>query len=628
MAEEDTNDVTELKTKLRRQLKAINRKLERYAPRVAGRGTDSPATTTSDEDDAGNPFDLPFTDLRRFNREVRKRGKRWLKIQERDLRERLEELYYDVRRQELQRIDDKFPPGVASRATRERMMNLVNNNIERRIAIQLEKKKLDEWSEAKVMSMAKAECKKQLWDEYTEMKMEYMAQLEAQKMEKEREREERELKEKEKDKPRRKLRRASIAGMALDAFGRASMDGLEEYLDMIEEDLEGQDDEAAENEGEQESKDKQDKEETSRAEVGPEEGVMSEGQREAFVLHLRDQGDIAVQDFAAVKKLDLSRCNLSKRHIAQFAVLLPGLAGMEWLDLQGNDLGPHSISGLLEAIAANGDLPLNSLNLSSNLVGCSSKHGAEALRDFLAIESERERFKRFFLRSNFMANSCTKILVEGITGSSPLTELDLSENSIGTSGVRALCDMLDRGEQEDQGNRTLAALNLSYNNLGPDSVKLLGESLKRSRLLRLDLDWNPLGNAGFLEVMEVIPYTGILELNLTSTQVKSRAVRKLFRNWMNSDLSLMKLKTLHLSNSHLSRKSSKMIIALANEFDFKLVYQGASNVHAEKYDAAGIEVEELFEESESEESEAESEWRSGESEEGTDGDPAEGGAPA
>ena len=39
-------------------------------------------------------------------------------------------------------------------------------------------------------------------------------------------------------------------------------------------------------------------------------------------------------------------------------------------------------------------------------------------------------------------------------------------------------------------------------------------------------------------------------------------------------------------------------------------------------------VEELFEESESEESEAESEWRSGESEEGTDGDPAEGGAPA
>lgn len=27
MAEEDTNDVTELKTKLRRQLKAINRKL-------------------------------------------------------------------------------------------------------------------------------------------------------------------------------------------------------------------------------------------------------------------------------------------------------------------------------------------------------------------------------------------------------------------------------------------------------------------------------------------------------------------------------------------------------------------------------------------------------------------------
>ena len=110
---------------------------------------------------------------------------------------------------------------------------------------QLEKKKLDEWSEAKVMSMAKAECKKQLWDEYTEMKMEYMAQLEAQKMEKEREREERELKEKEKEKPRRKLRRASIAGMALDAFGRASMDGLEEYLDMIEEDLEGQDDEAA-----------------------------------------------------------------------------------------------------------------------------------------------------------------------------------------------------------------------------------------------------------------------------------------------------------------------------------------------------------------------------------------------
>ena len=158
--EEDTNDVTELKTKLRRQLKAINRKLERYAPRVAGRGTDSPTTTTSDEDDAGNPFDLPFTDLRRFNREVRKRGKRWLKIQERDLRERLEELYYDVRRQELQRIDEKFPPGVASRATRERMMNLVNNNIERRIAIQVEKKKLDEWSEAKVMSMAKAECKK------------------------------------------------------------------------------------------------------------------------------------------------------------------------------------------------------------------------------------------------------------------------------------------------------------------------------------------------------------------------------------------------------------------------------------------------------------------------------------
>ncbi|XP_007889513.2 ribonuclease inhibitor-like [Callorhinchus milii] len=134
------------------------------------------------------------------------------------------------------------------------------------------------------------------------------------------------------------------------------------------------------------------------------------------------------------------------------------------------------------------------LNLSNNDLGDSGvKRLCEALRN------PECKIQSLWLSYNSLTADCTEDLVSALSTNYSLMELNLSNNDLGDSGVKRLCEALRNPECKIQ------SLWLSYNSLTADCTEDLVSALSTNySLMELNLSNNDLGDSGVKRLCEAL----------------------------------------------------------------------------------------------------------------------------
>ncbi|XP_042202664.1 NACHT, LRR and PYD domains-containing protein 3-like, partial [Callorhinchus milii] len=156
----------------------------------------------------------------------------------------------------------------------------------------------------------------------------------------------------------------------------------------------------------------------------------------------------------------------------------PALHKCRQLRLQGNDLTADCTEDLASVISIN--LSMTELSLSRNKLGDSGvKRLCESLRN------PKCKLQSLRLEANNLTADCTEDLASALIKNRSLTELNLNRNALGDSGVKGLCDTLRTPECKIQ------SMGLGCNRLTDGCTDDLVSALCTSRSLRkLDLGFN------------------------------------------------------------------------------------------------------------------------------------------
>jgi len=589
---EEDEKLKAVKRDLRSKLKAVNRKLDRFNPKVLQRREslqskiEASALSPSGSDDEKRV--LHITDLRRFYREVRKRAKKWQTAQEQAYRERLEEHYLPTKEREIEEIEKKCPGNShAHRAERERLVNLISNNIERRIAVEIEKRRLEDWSERRALAYAKAECRKVLWEEFREMKLEYLAELERLKDQGEATAAEEAMehpgeliKGNQGDKGRQGRRGSFFHGRALHGgdgdglggvLGTFAGSALDFDGDGLADDMESPEGGAGDEQDEGHAK-----EDATQGLVVPQSRQGSRDvrltlfQRRELLRALESPTMHVGKSMSAITHLSLAHCSLKRKSVIALSAAMGSFPLMKNLDMKGNDLGCHSTRVLLEAVNFHPEIPLAALDISSNSIGCGGREGVEAVRDFLVLENSFQRLKSLNLRSNFFGENVEVVMSAFLQHKDISVEvLNLADNGIQGAGVVAVAQALKL-------NQNIVELNLAHNRIGSDGAIVIGELACESQLLRLNLEWNPLYDQGVEELSKMIPLSSLQEVNIGSTKMKDRGAFELYNNLMPA-ISLP-LKVLDVSHSLLSSEALRLVREMTKDHGIALKRHGMTSL--------------------------------------------------
>eukprot|EP00062_Callorhinchus_milii_P023966 gi/632983359/ref/XP_007908608.1/ PREDICTED: NACHT, LRR and PYD domains-containing protein 1-like isoform X3 [Callorhinchus milii] len=149
------------------------------------------------------------------------------------------------------------------------------------------------------------------------------------------------------------------------------------------------------------------------------------------------------------------------------------------LDLGHNHLGDSGMKRLCEALR-NKECKIKNLELASNQLRDS---GLKPLCD--ALRNPECKIQRLVLEDNKLTADCTEELASALKTNRSLTELHLSHNNVGDSGVKRLCEALRNPECKIQ------SMGLWCNNLSDGCTNDLVSALSTSRSLRkLFLEYN------------------------------------------------------------------------------------------------------------------------------------------
>ena len=590
---DEDEKVKAMKRDLRTKLKAVNRKLERFNPKVLQRResqqskVEAAAFSPTGSDDEKRV--LHITDLRRFYREVRKRAKRWQTAQEQAYRERLEDHYLPTKEREIEEVERKCPGNShAHRAERERLVNLISNNIERRIAVEIEKRRLEDWSERRALTFAKAECRKVLWEEFQEMKLEYLAELErlqgqdqgaAGNEASEEPGELRDLRGLQGDKGRQGRRESLFHGRALHAgdgdggvgaLGTLAGSALDYDGEGLPDDPEAPDGGMGDDLDEGHANvDSRQGAVTPQSRQGSRDVRLTLFQRREFLRALENPAE-EIGSLAAITHLSLAHCSLKRKAVIALAAEIGSFPLLKLLDMKGNDLGCNSTGVLLEALSAHPSIPLAAVDLSSNSIGCGSQQGVEAVRDFVVREAGIQRLKSLNLRSNFLGENVNVVMAAFLQHKDgPVEELNLADNGIQGAGVTAIAEALKL-------NHVIQELNLAHNRIGADGAVIIGQLACESQLLRLNLEWNPLYDQGVEELSKLLPLSSLQEVNIGSTKMKDRGAFELYNNLMPA--SSLTLKILDVSHCLLSSEALRLVREMTKEHGISLRRHGMTSL--------------------------------------------------
>ncbi|KAJ8267233.1 hypothetical protein GJAV_G00140130 [Gymnothorax javanicus] len=173
--------------------------------------------------------------------------------------------------------------------------------------------------------------------------------------------------------------------------------------------------------------------------------------------------------------------------------LVPVIRNCRKAILNSCDLTERSCEIVASALQTS-DSPLRDLDLSDNNLGDSR---VKLLCD--GLMSPNCKLQSLNLSYNNLGDSGVKQLCDGLMSPNCILQtLDLSNNNLGDSGVKQLCDGLMSP------NCKLQTLNLSYINLGDSGVKLLCAALKspNCKLQTLNLSFNNLGDSGVRQLCD------------------------------------------------------------------------------------------------------------------------------
>ena len=147
------------------------------------------------------------------------------------------------------------------------------------------------------------------------------------------------------------------------------------------------------------------------------------------------------------------------------------------------------------------DKSLTELDLSFNSIG---PEGAKAIADVLKTNTT---LTKLYLTDNEIGDEGGKALAEALKVNTTVTKLYLSNNKIGDEGAKALAQALKE-------KSTVTSINLMGNNIGPEGAKALALALeKNSTVTSIDLMGNKIGDQGAEALAQV------LEKNSTLTSI-------------------------------------------------------------------------------------------------------------
>ena len=177
------------------------------------------------------------------------------------------------------------------------------------------------------------------------------------------------------------------------------------------------------------------------------------------------------------------------------------------------------------------------------------------------------------------------MFAEVLSSTQSLVHLDLSSNSISTTGGAAIISSLET-------NNSLINLNLSSyeglsrNTLGPNGVKALRFVLRVNRYLAiLSLAGNFIGDIGVGYLCEGLEgNTTLIELNLAQNEITSEGIKIMEKGFKHSEVQI-----LNLSKNPIKNKGAKIIANMImrgsdikiddlNLTECQITYQGAMSI--------------------------------------------------
>jgi Ran GTPase-activating protein (RanGAP) involved in mRNA processing and transport len=257
------------------------------------------------------------------------------------------------------------------------------------------------------------------------------------------------------------------------------------------------------------------------------DGIFSPQFVESTGVHIymktcRELGVVPVQQF--ISMLDHEVVSLKHRGV--------GAAGgkaifeclrfnkhIQALDMEDNQLGLNvdvdsgSLDHVCAAIRENG--VLTNLDLSyNNFAG----RGCAALAE--ALESN-SRIRELSLRGNNMGDLGARALEARLNESGKLAKIDVSDNGIGIAGGRALGALITRA-------KSLKQADFSWNAVGARGTLDIAEGLKSASIVRLNLAWNGLGDAGAAAMGGSIRENQVLQfLDVSSNRIELEGARSI-----------------------------------------------------------------------------------------------------
>ncbi|XP_042301381.1 ribonuclease inhibitor [Sceloporus undulatus] len=187
--------------------------------------------------------------------------------------------------------------------------------------------------------------------------------------------------------------------------------------------------------------------------------------------------------------LDIQSTELSE---TKWKELIPSLRQYKTIRLDDCNLSTSNCKDISTILSTNQDL--TELKLNNNELGDS---GVEVLSKGLLHPSCK--LQKLWLQNCNLTEACCENLRSVLSSKSSLTELHLGDNTLGTSGVKVLCQgLLDP-------NCQLENLHLEYCELSAENVEAISSALRtKSSLKELNLSNNSLGDAAVKQLCQSV----------------------------------------------------------------------------------------------------------------------------
>jgi Ran GTPase-activating protein (RanGAP) involved in mRNA processing and transport len=218
------------------------------------------------------------------------------------------------------------------------------------------------------------------------------------------------------------------------------------------------------------------------------------------------------------------------------------------LDIQDNQLGlgvdadAGGLDHIAEALEENSLLTL--IDLSHNNL---SSRGCAALSRALAANTS---IAELSLRGNSMGDLGAQAFAQALAGNKSITKLDVSDNGIDELGGVALAALLAGCDQ-------LRFVDLSWNSIRLAGADAVTDALRTSKVVRLNLAWNGLGDRGARSLASALADNAELQfLDISKNNLREEAAEHIAGALRSNQT----LRSLHLNGNPLNERGVGLLV--------------------------------------------------------------------